>query len=260
MAKFNAYVTSLGLKNSAGAALTSDNMIEELRQELVTSAEAYMAAGNSIPNLGEVMSWAAGNYGSSAGSYTNDFIAVDNSAAKVLSIDMSRYLVFLATQATLKPAPAFDEAGLTITGGTAESALFGTSAQAYSNFTEYSWDNNDTAGDGSGLDDTGLTWAQYSALSTTLVVKQANLINPMHFIGTSTGTRAPYWYIRHGTRDRDTAPLVSLNLARALKADSAVKDLNYRLAWGQPHGEGYDVPEAMTWITKILTDAKAKGI
>ena len=77
------------------------------------------------------------------------------------------------------------------------------------------------------------------------------LINPMDFIGTSADT-APNWYVRHGTRDRDTAFIVSINLDRALEADGQVQDVNYRLAWNQPHAGNYDVPEAMAWITKVV--------
>ena len=64
----------------------------------------------------------------------------------------------------------------------------------------------------------------------------------------------------HGSRDRDTAFVVSVNLARALKAHADVSDLNYRLAWDQPHAGNYDVPEAMAWIAKTMKDADAKGL
>jgi hypothetical protein len=265
MAKFNDYETSLGLKNADGDTITADNALEELRQEVIKSAAAYMAAGNTIPNLGETLSFTSSGFGgTTTTTYTNDFIAVDNANAKVLAVDLARYLASVATMTTLKPTPSFDQTGVSAAidngGNGGETNLFGTSTQAYSNFTEYSWMNNDTAGDGSGVDDTGLTWARFTARSSTVVVKQADLINPLHYIGTSGATTAPYWYVRHGSRDRDTAALVSINLARALKADSVVKDLNYRLAWGQPHAGNYDVPEAMAWITTILADARTRGL
>ena len=64
--------------------------------------------------------------------------------------------------------------------------------------------------------------------------------------------------MRHGTRDRDTAALVSISLVRALNADAAVHELNYRLAWGQPQAGKYDVPEAMAWNATILMDARTR--
>jgi hypothetical protein len=76
----------------------------------------------------------------------------------------------------------------------------------------------------------------------------------MRYIGTNTQT-APYWYVRHGTRDRDTSFIISINLSRALQADKRVKDVNYALSWNQPHAGNYDVPEAMAWIAGVLKAA-----
>jgi len=84
------------------------------------------------------------------------------------------------------------------------------------------------------------------------------MINPMRYIGRNTGI-APYWYIRNGTRDRDTAFIVSLNLGRALATDRNVRDVDYALAWNQPHAGNYDVAEAMTWIASILQQASRSG-
>ncbi|CAL9328536.1 hypothetical protein SUDANB108_00022 [Streptomyces sp. enrichment culture] len=112
--------------------------------------------------------------------------------------------------------------------------LFGPPMQTYLNYTEFSRDHDDVPGDGSGLDDTGLTWKRYTKRLSTTVDDQVHLINPMDFIGNGADTAAN-WYVRHGTRDRDTAFTVSVNLDRALAADKDVEDLDYRLAWNQPH-------------------------
>ncbi|MRW89400.1 hypothetical protein GJ699_05340 [Duganella sp. FT80W] len=257
MAKFVAYQAGLGLKTSSGTTLDATTMLAAIKAEVIRSAETYLAAGGTIPNYGETFTFDASS-ASVVSSYVNDWITIDNSTKKVTALDMEKYLKFVATQKVLKNTPAFDQTGLTITASSGESNMFGTTAQVYSNFTEYSWDNNDVAGDGIGYLDTGYSWTQYSALSTTPLVKQIKLINPMAYIGNAS--TAPYWYVRHGTRDRDTAFPVSLNLSRALAADSKVSDLNYRLAWNQPHAGNYDVPEAMAWIAKTLNAATAKGL
>lgn len=260
MAKFVAYQASLGLKNAIGAALTASTMLETVKQEVIRSAETYLASGGKIPNLGEVITYSAGmGPAATTKTYVNDWIAVDNGTKKVTSLDMEKYLKFVAIQATVKTTPSFDQTGLTITGAAGESNMFGSAAQVYSNFTEYSWDNNDVAGDGIGYKDTGYSWTQYSALPTTNVLTQVKLINPMAYIG-GASTTSPYWYVRAGTRDRDTSFTVSLNLSRALAADSKVQDINYRLAWDQPHAGNYDVPEAMAWIAQTLKAATAKGL
>jgi hypothetical protein len=260
-AKFAAYQAGLGLKTAAGAALTASSMMDTIKGEVIKSAETYMASGGTIPNLGETMSFAASGM-SAAASYTNDWLTVNNATKKVIALDMEKYLKFVASLTKLKNAPAFDQTGLSVTASSGESNMFGNSAQPYSNFTEYSWDHNDAQGDGIGYNDTGYTWAQHIALPTTIVPSQVRLINPMAYIGNSSGTstRAPFWYVRHGTRDRDTAFTVSINLSRALAADSKVLDLNYRLAWNQPHAGNYDVPEAMAWIAQTLKTATAKGL
>ncbi len=286
-AKFPAYEKSLKLTNYAGKSLTADNMLAQVQHEVTRAAEAFMnaAPGNTIPGLGEAMTFAARVGGAARGagsaaagvgglptggaqggtpvalaaaqsqSFINDWLDVDNANRKVLSIDMEKYLKFLATQATLKPVPAFDSTGVsTYTGNMGESNLFGASNQKYSNYTEFTWNHNDTQGDGVGQDDTGMSWSKFVASPKTMVDDQVKHIDPMRYIGTAADT-APYWYVRHGTRDRDTAFIVSINLSRALAADKNVKNVNYRLAWNQPHAGNYDVPEAMQWIARILVEA-----
>ncbi|GGZ37943.1 subtype B tannase [Streptomyces poonensis] len=258
-ARFGAYEKSLGLRSPDGSRLTAATMLDTIEQEVVRSAETYLKAdpAHTVPPLGGTFEITSGGPGGppTTKSYVNDWIDVDTATRTVRSVDMAKYLAFVATQATLKTTPAFDAVGVdgNTTSGT-ETDLFGPSAQRYLNYTEYSWNHNDVAGDGSGLDDTGLTWKQYTTKKSTTVDDQVHLINPMDFVGTSADT-APNWYVRHGTRDRDTAFTVSVNLDRALAADRQVKNLDYRLAWNQPHAGNYDVPEAMAWIADAVRKA-----
>ncbi|MEU9918349.1 subtype B tannase [Streptomyces sp. NPDC051001] len=259
-AKFPAYEKSLGLRNPDGTRLTAATMLKTIKYEVIRSAETYMKANaaNTVPDLGEnfvLTSGGTGGGGTTTTSYVNDWLDVDKATNKVVSLDMDKYFAFVATQASLKATPAFDAVGVfgNTTSGT-ETNLFGPYTQKYLNYTEYNWDHNDVAGDGSGLDDTGLTWDEYIRKSSTTVDDQLSLINPMDFVGTKADT-APNWYVRNGTRDRDTSFIVSINLDRALAADKDVKDLNYLMAWNQPHAGNYDVPEAMAWIEKAVAKA-----
>ncbi|MFF9457953.1 subtype B tannase [Streptomyces flaveolus] len=258
-AKFTAYEKTLHLRNLDGSPLTAATMLATIKGEAVRSAETYLKAdpANTIPELGEnFVITSGGPGGTTTKTYVNDWIDVDNAANKVRSIDMAKYLQFVATQAALKPTPAFDGVGVygNTTSGT-ETNLFGPYTQRYLNYTEFSWDHNDVAGDGSGLDDTGLTWKQYTAKKSTTVDDQLHLINPMDFVGTATADTAPNWYVRNGTRDRDTSFVIGINLDRALGSDPQVRDLNFQLAWNQPHAGNYDVPEAMAWIAKVVSRA-----
>ncbi|WAC71503.1 hypothetical protein OU995_18190 [Roseateles sp. SL47] len=253
--RFPAYQRSLGLRNADGQRLTADNMLATIQAEVIRSAETAMRAGTTLPKLGE--SFTVSGMGGSK-TYVNDWMDVDTTTQRVLSLDMTRYLAFVATQATLKPTPAFDQSGLSVlTNPAGESNLFGTPTQLYSNFTDYSWNHNDKT-DGVGLDETGLTWTQFLRQPGTRVDEQIRLIDPLAFIGSQADT-SPYWYVRHGTRDRDTAFTVSINLSRALAADRKVADVNYRLAWNQPHAGNYDVPEAMAWVATVLKAAERRG-
>ncbi|MEU3788345.1 subtype B tannase [Streptomyces fructofermentans] len=258
-AQFPAYEKSLGLRNPDGSRLTAANMLDTIRKEVIRSAETYLKAdpGNRIPPLGGTFEIQSGGPGAppATTSYVNDWIEADNATDKVLSVDMAKYLVFVATQAPLKTTPAFDAVG--VNGNTTsrtETNLFGPSTRKYMNYTEYSWNHNNVAGDGSGTDDTGLTWDQYTNKRSTKVDDQVHLINPMDFIGSGADT-APNWYVRNGTRDRDTSFIVSLNLDRALAADKQVENVDHQLAWNRPHAGNYDVPEAMAWIADVVRDA-----
>ena len=254
-AAFPDYQRSLHLRNADGGRLTADNMVETLKAEVVRSAETFMQAGGTIKGLGESSTYAVGGV---ATTFVNDWLDVDNAAKRVVAIDMERYLRFVASQNLLKPTPAFDNSGVSsFPGGMGESTLFGTKTQQYSNFSEYAWNHNDLAGDGSGRDDTGYLWRDYVRLPQTSVDNQVRLINPLRYIDSQADT-APYWYVRHGTRDRDTSFTVSINLSRALQADRRVRDVNYRLSWDQPHAGNYDVPEAMQWIAATLQAAARK--
>ncbi|MGW4021350.1 subtype B tannase [Streptomyces sp. NPDC005009] len=253
-ARFPAYEKSLGLRNPDGSRLTAANMLDTIEKEVVRSAETYLEAdpAHTIPPLGGTFEITSRG---TTTSYVNDWIDVDDATRTVRSVDMAKYLTFVATQATLKTTPAFDAVGVggNTTSGT-ETDLFGPPSQKYMNYTEYGWNHNDVAGDGSGLDDTGLTWKQYTSRKSTTVDDQVHLINPMDFVGTRADT-APNWYVRHGTRDRDTSFTVSVNLDRALAADEQVENLDHRLAWNQPHAGNYDVPEAMAWIAEAVRTA-----
>ncbi|MER5950432.1 subtype B tannase [Streptomyces sp. NPDC001904] len=255
-AAFPAYEKSLGLRDPDGSKLTAATMLATLKKEVVRSAQTYLDAdpAHSIPALGEnFVIVSGGPGGSTTKSYVNDWLDVDNATNTVRSLDLTKYLTFVATQAALKTTPAFDAVGVygNTTSGT-ETNLFGPYTQKYLNYTEFGWDHNDVAGDGSGLDDTGLTWKQYVARKGTAVDDQLHLIDPMDFIGSRDADTAPNWYVRNGTRDRDTSFVVGINLDRALEADPQVRDVNFQLAWNQPHAGNYDVPEAMAWIAEVV--------
>lgn len=76
-------------------------------------------------------------------------------------------------------------------------------------------------------------------LGTKSSVRQ-NMYNPMYFVakgfdGYGSSTPAPHWRIRTGIEQSDTSVTTELNLALALKANSAIEDVDFATVWGQGH-------------------------
>jgi hypothetical protein len=275
MNKFMTYQANLGLKNEEGSALTTDNMLAALQNEIKNAAIAQVKAGKAFVAYNAVGSAAANGVAGGSGtlSYTNDFIDVDSSGT-VKTFNMTNYLKFVAKQSRLKAVPSFDQIGQTlalatnVTGDTTkagaainsnysggESNLFGTASQVYANFTEYGWNNNNggdavNATQGNvGLRGTGYTWAE--SPQQAFLLNQSKLINALPYIGKTNGI-TPNWRIRVGARDRDTSFTVAYNMSRALKADTKVKVMDYALQWDQGHAGNYDVQAAFAWIDQRL--------
>lgn len=277
MNDFVAYESSLGLKSDDGTQLTTDNMLGNLQTELIKSAQTYMQAGHAVVAFGAYGDHAGNGVGGGSGSvhYLNDYMATNPATATVTSFDMAKYMKFVATQARLKPVPAFDQRGQSATAagtvtddgaGTVnntggESDLYGAPDQVYSNFTAYGWNHNDGANGADAQPDVGQQATGYAWDANpqqAFVLNQVKMINALAYVGKNDGITT-HWRIRVGARDRDTSFTVAYNLSRALKADPKVQNVDYALAWDQGHAGDYDVLEAMQWVDSMLTNAKAKG-
>jgi hypothetical protein len=175
------------------------------------------------------------------------------------TVDMDKYLYFVVGNKALKGVPAADNVGspLPFIPPYSESTLAGTKSQAYSNFAEWSWNNNALPGDGVGYDDTGLLWRDYIHTdSGRAVLQQMKMINPMpYLVSDAEGDSAPYWYFRHGMLDRDTSFAVEAALYYAVLNASGVHNVNFELAWLKPHSGDYDVPEAYEWVAEAVDNA-----
>ena len=112
-AKFPAYQKSLRLRNADGSKLTADTMLDEIeaRGRPVGRGVHGGRPGNVIPDLGEDIDYTAVRRRPRP-TYINDWIDVDNAANKVVSIDM-RSTWRTSPRRPAKPAPAFDQTGVT---------------------------------------------------------------------------------------------------------------------------------------------------
>jgi hypothetical protein len=86
-----------------------------------------------------------------------------------------------------------------------------------------------------------------------------NMYNPMYYLsdyykGYNTSTVAPYWRIRTGIDQGDTALTIETNLALALQKYDGVKDVDFETVWGQGHTmaerTGDSTDNFISWVNK----------
>lgn len=257
-ASFAGYVNGLGLKRADGSLLTDANLRATTQALMQEEIQRQIAKGTAVPPLGA-------NFVTTRATVANDWLTLtgSGSTATVANIDYTKFVKYVATNQALKTVVAFDAVGVTgnknaATGAwnmTGETNLFGSNAQTYANFTEWTWLNNQVLGDGSGFDDVGGTWAQYLASSGNTLGKQLKLINPVAYLTATGSTPAPYWYVRHGMVDRDTAFAMQTVLYHAVRNNTAVRDVSFKYPYLVAHAGNYDVQEAFDWIkTKVAAN------
>lgn len=242
---FPEYQKSLGLKLEDGTPLTADNYRDFIKSELIRSAQLAKDAGAEIPDsIGFSFNKEKGTFAPLDGGVMPTQKIADGMAQGlprrmpapmhmgeyVVDLDLSKYLNYVTKKTPLKGVPAFDALGVANGVATGENDEFGDTSNKPANFTTYS------ASKGG------------SKLSEGVVANEL-LLNPMQQIGSEKATNAPYWYIRHGAIDRDTAFPIPLNLAMKLK--NAGRNVNYLLAWNRPHSGDYALHELFDWLDSI---------
>ncbi|MFM2347802.1 MAG: hypothetical protein RL654_2555 [Pseudomonadota bacterium] len=250
-ATFPAYLDGLGLKRADGSPLSAANIREETAALLKEEIARQIAAGTAVPQLGE-------NFVTSRATIANDWLTLSGSgtSATIAGLDYAKFVAYAAANQALKTVVAFDAVAVTgnkdaTTGvwrSSGETNLFGSESYAYQNFTDWSWTNNQVVGDGSGPDDTGLAWSAYLTSSGTRLAAQLKQINPVAYLTGSSATPAPYWYVRHGMVDRDTAFSMQTLLYHAIRNNGAVKEVSFKYPYLAGHAGNYDVQEAFAWI------------
>ncbi len=254
-ALYPAYLESLGIVLEDGTPLTADTMPGAIVGLVKAGVEKAMANGEIVPDLGE--DWTFIQRDGSELVVTNDWLDVDNGAGTVVSIDYDKYLEFVCKTAQLKTAPAFENYRTPLQYRMNESNLSGDEDTVYSHWLGWSWENDNIPDNGVGWDDTLLTFDEFMATAAgKAVVHQMKMISPMPYLLSDEGDSAPYWYVRHGIRDRDTSFAVEAALFYAIQNDSTVQDANYALAYMEPHGGNYDVQEAYGWLAEVLAAAE----
>ena len=209
---FSAYLHELQIRDSDGAIVTESNYIDFVGSFVLSAAQQAAAKGATLP--------------ADAGFTVQD--------GRVTAFDFVQYLDWMAAAVRLKTPPAFD--AMQVAGGrtTPENDLFGDTDGTPRHFTDFGLQQ--TSGDRD---------AHVSADMTARV----RMMNPMGYIEDAAADTAPHWYIRHGSRDGDTAFTVPVNLYAKLQANRY--DVDFCIAWDRPHGGDYDLDELFAWIRQI---------
>lgn len=92
------------------------------------------------------------------------------------------------------------------------------------------------------------------------ITERQNAYNPMYYLldfydGYNTSTVSPYWRIRTGINQGDTAVTVESNLALALSQYDGVKEVDFATVWGQQHTTAERTGDAtnnfIQWVNEI---------
>ncbi len=215
-ALYPAYLNGLGLKSVYdGAALTDANYEAYIETFLIAGAQKALGKGADMSG--------------------KTWLTVEN--GKVTGIDFDAYLSYVGRMKMIKDPPAFDWLGDKSTtpprnGGSRENLLFGSANKATNVFTDY----------------------VAARLGTTVpqdVKDRVYLMNAMNFVGKKGSDNSPYWYIRHGTVDRDTAFTVPVALYTRLMNARSAREVDFDLALERPHSGDYLLEELFAWIAKV---------
>jgi acetyl esterase/lipase len=209
---FSIYQASLNLQGKNGfGTITAENYgVYLLETYLIPSANDYLNA---------LTEETRDSYLSS-----RTWITWTNNSA---SFTFEDYLAYITR---MKGLPAFDAFDLSAY----ENSLFGNSTTNSRHFTDYSLQQ-----------DTGDPSAEIDSELQTIV----NMMNPMYFIQQNNTDCAQYWFIRTGTKDRDTAHTIFGNLATILENNG--KDVNASLYWDGGHAVNKDPEAFVEWVSQI---------
>ena len=238
-AEFATYVNTIGLKHpTSGQTLT-----------LSATDDGYYQSGSYYEYTMEVINDAVNRYNSYNSASVSAYSTTSSSA---LSSFASSY------KNATKGLGAFDDYDAK---GQAENTLMGISGTAghfdkylaelvstyassyYSSFTSDLASTN--------VDAVGKTVETRLMMYTPLYYL---IDNSTYYSGGGSGSSdvAPYWRIRSGIKQEDTALSTEINLALALQAYSGVESVDFETIWGQGHTEAEDTGSAssnfISWV------------
>ena len=191
---------------------------------------AIVTESNYIDFVGRYIMEAAGR-ALENGAVLPDGAGFTVQGGRITAFDTEQYLRWMASSVRLKSPPAFD--AMNVAGGrtSPENDLFGDADGVAAHFTDF------------GLQQT--TGGKDAHIPAGMIGR-VRMMNPMSYLTDPHADKAPHWYIRHGSRDGDTAFTVPVNLFAKLAEFRY--DTDFRIEWDQPHGGDYDPDGLFAWI------------
>ena len=171
------------------------------------------------------------------------WLSWDGERAKIADLDT----YILNHRRRMKPCTSFDTLGM----DSGENQEFGTPEQDYMHF-----DVNIAPAIAQLREDFPEEYEKYYKTYAVVYDDKAladrrAIINPMNYIGSADCDCAPYFRIRVGAQDADTAFTISMSFA--LKLANAGIDTDYALVWDKPHCEADYPGEVCDWIMGIVS-------
>lgn len=268
------YVDSLGLKNEAGKALTADfdkdtltasgTIYDGMKNLLIASLQEGLDEAGSVDAFKATLaertiatgrdgksSYGDGN-GTLSANWTTDWLSFNSDFTKIVDIDMNDYMVYVALGQALKIAPAFTSEGTSVA-SQSENNLFGFDNEVCGFNNEIVWNLQTTF-----TADQYADWDAYWSAHKDTIEAQERMANSISYlVDDADGESAPYWYVRHGSVDRDTSFANQTLLYYSLINDQSIKAVDFKFEFNYGHKGDYEVPAVKTYIAESLEDAAA---
>ena len=174
-------------------------------------------------------------------------------AGQITEFDLEGYLEYVAIGQLLKPGIAFTNKGIPAMEGLFynENNLFGLEGEAYGYVSPIAYAE-------SGLTD---SWETYWGEREETYTLQMRMVDSIAYLvddeGDDAGDSAPYWWVRHGSLDRDTSFANQTLLYLAMKNDASIEVADFAFAFDKTHCGNYDLDDAMAFMEASIADAAA---
>ncbi len=252
------YVNGYGLKNGTGEDLTAVFEDGQASGTLYEGMEKLLkkCLQDALDELGEETFVNTIKERTAAAGYQNDAIKDDHwktdwftiEDGVITEFDVEGYLYYVALGQVLKPAPAFTNSGTSNDVGFNENNIFGNPDEKIGYLLKPVADL-----DTSGLIASYGSWENYWNQNGALLEKQVRMVDSIAYLNdTEDGDSAAYWWVRHGSIDRDTGFANQTLLYYSLLNDQDIDIVDFAFQWNTPHTGGYDVAAVETFIADSL--------